>query len=169
TTHTPLKLYWALWCLVSAALVCCEFCRTVQFPRCALFRVVASARSCSHHSRSRSGNTGSEQVTGRAESGREEPAHCAHRVPPKTAAMEGGSILSMIAGFLPPSSDPPPSAPSSPPRRHSPTMSGRSSTAADDSGSSCETPADVAASRSAVPGRRLVHMICFSKDRAFQL
>ncbi|CAM9450282.1 unnamed protein product [Ectocarpus sp. 13 AM-2016] len=83
--------------------------------------------------------------------------------------MEGGSILSMIAGFLPPSSDPPPSAPSSPPHRPSPTMSARSSTAADDSGSSCQTPADAAASRSAAPGRRLVHMICFSKDRAFQL
>ncbi|CAN0298631.1 unnamed protein product, partial [Ectocarpus sp. 12 AP-2014] len=96
-------------------------------------------------------------------------ADCAHRVRSFTAGMEGGSILSMIAGFLPPSADPPPSAPSSPPRSPSPTMSGRASTAADDSGSSCQTLAYAAAARSAVPGRRLVHMICFSKDRAFQL
>ncbi|CAN0087054.1 unnamed protein product, partial [Ectocarpus sp. 4 AP-2014] len=160
----PLNLYWALWCLVSAVSCAASLCLAVQF--LGVLCVVAWARSCSDHSRSRSGDTG---TRGERESGREEPADCAHRVRPFTAVMEGGSILSMIAGFLPPSSDPPPSAPSSPPRRPSPTMSGRASTAADDSGSSCQTPAYAAAARSAVPGRRLVHMICFSKDRAFQL
>lgn len=164
--HLPHSAQALLDTLVSG--VCCSRVLRV-FALCSslgVVCVVASARSCSHHSRSRSGDTG---TRGERESRREEPADCAYRVCPNTAVMEGGSLLSMIAGFLPPSSDPLPSAPSSPPRRPSPTMSGRASTAADDSGSSCQTPADAAAARSAVPGRRLVHMICFSKDRAFQL
>lgn len=66
------------------------------------------------------------------------------------------SIMSMIAGFLPASSDPPPT--------HNPTATSTKPTGATSAGSSSTAGHGGAATR-----RRVVHMICFSKDRAFQL
>lgn len=79
----------------------------------------------------------------------------------RVPGMENGSIMSMIAGFLPPSSTPPPSPPP-------PTSSSRSaSTAA--AGTHGDNVSAVGGGAAVLPRRRVVHMICFSKDRAFQL
>lgn len=85
--------------------------------------------------------------------------------------MEGGSILSMIAGFLPPTAaDPPPSqAPNAGPPPPAAAASRKASPAAGRQKKTC-TYADAGAYFDAVePRQRDVHMICFSKDRAFQL
>lgn len=63
--------------------------------------------------------------------------------------------MSMIAGFLPATSDPPP------PRN--PTATSTKPSGASTAGSSS------AAHGRTATGRQVVHMICFSKDRAFQL
>lgn len=86
--------------------------------------------------------------------------------------MENGSLISMIAGFLPPASTTP-SSPSPP----APLVSFRRSSSIDTAGAYGNgnvmlLPAaggDGAEAATAVPRRRVVHMICFSKNRAFQL
>lgn len=66
------------------------------------------------------------------------------------------SIMSMIAGFLPASSDPPP--------HHNPTA-----TSTTPSGPAAAAGSPLAGHGGGATCRRVVHMICFSKDRAFQL
>ncbi|CAM9333384.1 unnamed protein product [Pylaiella littoralis] len=106
--------------------------------------------------------------------------------------MENGSIMSMIAGFLPPASttqsSPSPPAPPSSSRRSSldtahahrnekdspPSSSRRSSldTAHAHGNETVLLPPAAGgddAAAAGVPRRRVVHMICFSKNRAFQL
>eukprot|EP00752_Nemacystus_decipiens_P002571 g2409.t1 len=67
------------------------------------------------------------------------------------------SIMSMIAGFLPAASDPPPP--------DDPTVTSARQGRAAAAGSPCAA----GHVRSSPTSRRVVHMICFSKDRAFQL
>eukprot|EP00903_Cladosiphon_okamuranus_P010619 g10042.t1 len=89
--------------------------------------------------------------------------------------MEDVSIMGMITGFLPTSADlPPPRNPTDASTERSGPAAGAASASASVSVSAAAAAAEATGSPTAGHGgaatcRRVVHMICFSKDRAFQL